>query len=88
MESREILPTYVFAVKMVIAEEGTLVAGEAEHRQGNWNGNVNANLARFDSVYERPGCRAVCCEDRRAITVRVSVDDIDGLLGRVNKYAR
>lgn len=73
---------------MIIAEEGSLVAGKTEHRQGNGYGYVNADLTGFDSVHECPGCRAVCRENRRTVAVKVPVDDIDGLVGRVDEYAR
>lgn len=79
---------HVFPIKVVIAEKGTLVAGEAEHRQGDGYGNINADLASFDSVHECPGRRAICRENCRAIAIRIFIDDVDGLVGRVGEYAR
>jgi len=78
----------VFPIKVHIAEEGTLVAGETEHRQGDGYGDINANLAGFDSVHECPGCRPICRENCRAVAVRIFIDDVDGLVGSISEHAR
>lgn len=87
MKSREVIYTHVFPIKVVIAKERTLVAGEAEHRQGNGDRNINADLAGFDSVHECPGCRAICRENCCAVAVRIFIDDVDSLVGRIGEHA-
>jgi len=73
---------------VVIAEEGTLIASEAEHRQRDGYGNINADLASFDPVHECPSRRAICRENCRAIAIKIFIDDIDGLVSRVDEHAR
>lgn len=66
------------------AGDGSLVASEAEHGEGDRDGHVNADLTGLDAAAEGLGRGAAAGEDGDAVTVLVRVDEIDGLVERVN----
>lgn len=71
---------------MLVPPEAPPRAREAEHRQGNGDGDVDSDLPRVDLVDELAGVAAARGEDRRAVAVGVGVDDLDGVLEGVSVH--
>jgi len=76
-------------IKRIGATPGNalLVAGEAEHGQGDGDGHVDADLAGLDVLLEVGGRRAGAGEDGDAVAVLVGVDERDGVVDRVDVQA-
>lgn len=79
----------VLAVEVGQAGSGDtlLVAGEAEHRQRDGDGHVDADLAGLKFLLEQRRSRAGPGEDGRAVAVGVGVDEVNGLFGGVDIQA-
>ena len=75
---------YRFAVEVHVSAEGSARSGEGEHGQRYWNGHVDSDLSDVDVLDEFPGGGAVGGEDGRAVTVAVIVDQVDGVVERVD----
>lgn len=67
--------------------DGFLVAGEAEHGQGHWDGDVDTNLAGLELLLEQRRRGSAAGEDGRAVAVRVAVDQIQCFLRRLHVQA-
>lgn len=61
-----------------------LVPGEREHRQRHRDGDVNADLSGLDILLEARSSRPRTSEDGSAVTVLVLVDQVDGVVERVD----
>jgi hypothetical protein len=58
---------YLLAVEVCVSQERASRAGEREHGQRHWNGNVDADLADVDLVSELASRGTVCGENSRAL---------------------
>ncbi len=72
------------SVEVAGSPEAGLASSKGEHRQGNWDGQVDADLAAFDLVLELSGDVAVLCENSSSVSVGVAVDKLNGLLQSVH----
>ena len=70
-------------MRVQVAEERVLPAGEREERDRRGDADVDADHARLDLVPEAPDRRAGLGEDRRAVAEAGAVDDLDRLVERV-----
>lgn len=59
---------------------------EAEHGQGYGDWDVDTDLPHVDFVHELPCVIAIGGEYRRAVTVGVGVDELDGVFESVCVY--
>lgn len=65
-----------------VSPERPLVSRPAERRDGDGDGNVDADLSRLDVVGEVSRRGAGRRVDGSAVSVRVGVDDLDGFVDR------
>lgn len=75
----------LFAIEMIVAQKAAAGAGEREHWQWHWNGYIHTDLSDIDLVYEFAGGGTVGCENSGTVTVRVFVDDVDGMIQGVGE---
>jgi len=68
------------AVEVRSTPHAGLVSSEGEHRKGDRDGQVDADLASFDLRLEFAGSVAISREDSASIAPGVSVDEVDSLL--------
>jgi len=68
-------------------EGSTSGSGEGEHGKRHGDGDVDADLADVNLVRELPGSSAGVGEEGSAVSVRVLVDEGDGLIKGVNVQA-
>ena len=61
-----------------------LGSGKGHHRERDWDGDVDPDLARLDLCRELPGGGAVVGEDSCTVAILVLVDQLDCLVQRVD----
>ena len=66
------------------AGDALLVTGEGEHGQRDGDGHVDAQLAGFTFLLEARGGRAGASEDGGTVAVFVGVDEINGVVKRLD----
>lgn len=69
------------------ARDTLLVAGEGEHGERHGDGHVDTDLAGLDPPAEGLGCGAGAGEDGDTVAILVRVDEVDGLVERVDVEA-
>lgn len=70
-------------VEISSAPHRCLVACEGEHGKGNWDGQVDANLAGLDLILELTSSVAIFGKDRHTISPFTGVDKVNGFLSSV-----
>lgn len=76
----------LFAVEMQVTQEAAPRPRETEHGQGNGNRNVDSNMSHIDFVDELPRVAPVRREYCRSVSIRVGVDEFDGIFEGVHVY--
>jgi hypothetical protein len=78
----------VHAVGVGIAEQRGFPAAEAVVGHRHWDRHVDADHADLDLVLESPGRATVVGEDRRAVAIRVGVDQIQRVVVGLDAHHR
>jgi hypothetical protein len=74
------------AIEVEVTTEGSARASEGNHRERNRDRDVDTNLTDIDFMLEFASCSAASSEDGGTVTVRVGVDELDGVFESVDLH--
>jgi len=61
-----------------------LACAPREHRQWNWNGDIDTDLSDFNIMFEFPSGRSGLREDSSPITIAIGVNQSNGIIESVS----